>query len=127
MITHIHSATLMVEDQDAAIAFYVEKLGWEKRADEPYGEGARWIEVGPPGAVTALALVKPEDVGAPPSEAPAGGYKGISLVTDDMDSTYSELNEQGVEFTQPPEEMPWGQRATWFDDPDGNRFFLVGD
>lgn len=123
MVKHIHSATLMVADQDAAVDFYVGKLGWEKRADSPYGDGARWIEVAPEGAVTALALVKPEDVGAPPEAS--GGYKGISLVTDDMDSTYRDLSDRGVEFTQPPEEMPWGQRATWFDDPDGNRFFLV--
>lgn len=123
MIKHIHSATLMVADQDAAIDFYVEKLGWEKRADETYGEDSRWIEVGPPEATTALALVKPEDVDAPPEAA--GGYKGISLITADMDSTYEKLKERGVEFTGAPEEMPWGQRATWFDDPDGNRFFLV--
>lgn len=123
MIKHIHSATLMVADQDAAVDFYVEKLGWEKRADEIYGEGSRWIEVGPPDAVTVLALVKPDDVGAP-SEA-AGSYKGISLVTDDMDTAYKNLSDRGVAFTDPPEEMPWGQRATWFDDPDGHRFFLV--
>lgn len=125
MITHIHSATLMVEDQDAALDFYVGKLGWEKRADSPYGDGARWIEVGPSGATTALALVRPQDVGAPPEET--GNYEGISLVTDDMDSTYKELSDRGVRFTQPPEKMPWGQMATWFEDPDGNRFFLVGD
>lgn len=123
MIKHIHSATVMVEDQDAAIDFYVEKLGWEKRADSTYGEGARWVEVGPAGAETVLALVRPEDVGAP-REA-AGSYKGVSLVTDDMDSTYRELSDRGVGFIQPPEQMPWGQMATWFDDPDGNRFFLV--
>lgn len=124
MIKHIHSATLMVRDQDAAIDFYVEKLGWEKRADiAPGGDGPRWVEVGPPGAVTTLALVRPDDVGAPVEAA--GGYKGISLVTDDMDSTYKELSDRGVKFTQPPEQMPWGQMATWFDDLDGNRFFLV--
>ena len=124
MITHVHSATLMVKDQDAALDFYLGKLGWEKRADSVYGEnGERWIEVGPPGATTVLALIRPQDAGAPPEAA--GGYKGVSLVTDDMDATYEELRGKGVGFTQPPEEMPWGQKATWFDDPDGNRFFLV--
>lgn len=123
MITHIHSATLMVADQDAALEFYVGKLGWEKRADSTYGNGSRWIEVGPQGAVTALALIKPEDAGAPPEAA--GNYKGISLVTNDMETAYRELGGRGVEFTGLPEEMPWGQLATWFDDPDGNRFFLV--
>ena len=124
MITHVHSATLMVKDQDAALDFYLGKLGWEKRADSVYGEnGERWIEVGPPGATTVLALIRPQDAGAPPEAA--GGYKGVSLVTDDMDATYEELRGKGVGFTQPPEEMPWRQKATWFDDPDGNRFFLV--
>lgn len=98
MIKHIHSATLMVGDQDAALDFYVGKLGWEKRADSTYNDvGARWIEVGPPNATTAIALIKPEDAGAPPETA--GNYKGISLVTDDMDSTYRELSDRGVEFT----------------------------
>jgi catechol 2,3-dioxygenase-like lactoylglutathione lyase family enzyme len=123
VITHIHSATLMVEDQDVALDFYVGKLDWEKRADAAYGDGSRWVEVGPPGAVTVLALVKPGDVGASPEEA--GKYKGISLVTDDIDSTYATLRDRGVKFVQPPEQMPWGARATWFEDPDGNLLFLV--
>lgn len=123
MITHIHSATLMVEDQDVALDFYVEKLDWEKRAAAQYGDGARWIEVGPSGAVTTLALVRPNDVGALPEKA--GSYKGISLVTDDIDSTYRTLSDRGVKFVQPPEQMPWGARATWFEDPDGNLLFLV--
>ena len=124
MITHVHSATLMVEDQDATPEFYLGKLSWEKRADSIYGEnGERWVEVGPPGATTVLALIRPPDAGAPPEAA--GGYKGLSLVADDMDATYEELRGRGVEFTQPPEQMPWSQKATWFEDPDGNRFFLV--
>ncbi len=123
VITHIHSATLMVEDQDAALDFYVGKLGWEKRADAPYGDGARWVEVGPSGAVTTLALVRPDDVDALPEET--GKYKGISLVADDIDSTYRTLSDRGVKFVQPPEQMPWGVKATWFEDPDGNLLFLV--
>jgi len=93
VITHIHSATLLVEDQDAALDFYVGKLGWEKRADAAYGDRARWVEVGPPGAVTTLALVKPSDVAAPSEET--GKYKGISLVTDDIGSTYGTLSDRG--------------------------------
>jgi hypothetical protein len=76
LIQYIHSATLMVRNQDAAIDFYVEKLSWEKRVDSPYGDGARWVEVGPQGAATALALLKPYDVSTPPETA--GDYKGIS-------------------------------------------------
>jgi catechol 2,3-dioxygenase-like lactoylglutathione lyase family enzyme len=125
MITHIYSATVLVRDQDEAVKFYTEKLGWEKRSDTPFGEGSRWIEVGPPGAVTVLALLRPEDVEAPPEAA--GSEDGVTLVADDIQATYEELSGRGVEFTQPPAEMPWGQKATWFKDLDGNTHFLVGD
>ncbi len=47
MIQYIHSAMLMVGDQDTATDFYVDKLGWENRADSPFGDGARWVKVGP--------------------------------------------------------------------------------
>lgn len=127
MINHIHSATVLVTDQDAAIDFYVEALGWEKRTDETIemdDASMRWIEVVPPGATTSVALVRPGDVGAPPEAA--GSYNGLSVVADDVEETYDMLMERGVRFTGPPERMPWGDQATWFEDPDGNRFFLVG-
>ncbi|MGF1470623.1 MAG: VOC family protein [Rubrobacteraceae bacterium] len=127
MIQYIHSTTLLVADQDAALDFYVGKLGWEKRADSSFsaqeGVESRWIEVGPSGAETVLALLRPEDVGA--SAEAAGSEQGVSLVTDDIEGTYKELAGREVRFDGEPQEMPWGQKATWFYDPDGNRFFLV--
>lgn len=125
MVTHIHSATLMVRDQDAAIAFYTEKLGWEKRADSPFGEGHRWIEVAPHGAQTAVALITPASAGAPPEAA--GSYNGVSVIADDVQKAYDELSARGVSFTQPPERMPWGPMATFFTDLDGNTLFLTED
>ena len=123
MISQIHSATLMVRDQDEALDFYVNKLGFEKLSDEPYGEGSRWVVVAPPGAATGLALSTPRDMGR--SEEAHEVYKGVSLLTPDIDVAYERLCERGVVFTQPPQMMPWGAKATWFTDPDGNEFFLT--
>jgi catechol 2,3-dioxygenase-like lactoylglutathione lyase family enzyme len=123
VITSIHSATVLVQDQDAALAFYVGTLGWEKRDDSPFGEGSRWVVVGPPGSATGLALLRPQDSGS--ADAAPGGHTGISLVADDLQRTYEELTKQGVQFTGPPQRMPWGARATWFSDPDGNSYFLT--
>jgi catechol 2,3-dioxygenase-like lactoylglutathione lyase family enzyme len=124
VITRIHSATVLVRDQDAALDFYVNKLGFEKLSDDAYGENSRWVTVAPPGAATALALTRPEDMGMDPGVEFGGRGIGISLIADDIDATYQQLSERGVQFTAPPERMPWGSKATWFSDPDGNSFFL---
>jgi catechol 2,3-dioxygenase-like lactoylglutathione lyase family enzyme len=123
MISFVHSATVLVNDQDAALNFYVNLLGFEKRNDSPFGEGSRWIEVAPPGATTALALLRPQDMGQPGGTQ--GGHTGISLIADSVERTYAELSAKGVNFTAPPAQMPWGAIATWFTDPDGNSFFLT--
>ena len=65
-ITQVGTVFVPVADQDRALNFYVDKLGFEKRADFAYGEGSRWIEVAPPGAANTIALV-------PPSEGKAAG------------------------------------------------------
>ena len=126
MIKYIHSATILVTDQDRAIDFYVNTLGFEKRDDRPYGDppgASRWVVVAPPGAQTALALARPEDMGA--GADAGGGYKGISLIADDVNATYEELSARGGAFTAQPQRMPRGALATWFTDPDGNSFFLT--
>ena len=125
MITSIHSATVLVRDQDAAIDFYVNALGFEKRDDSPFGEGMRWVVVAPPGAPTGLALLRPQDVGQPADSIT--GQTGISFTCDDITRTYEELSGKGVTFKGPPEPMPWGAQATWFSDPDGNSYFLSED
>lgn len=122
MIDFVHSVTVLVADQDAALRFYVDALGFEKRLDSPFGENSRWLEVAPPGATTAIALLLPTDVGK--SEGTLGGETGISLATHDIQTTYDTLTGKGVTFTGPPQTMPWGMKATWFTDPDGNSFFL---
>jgi len=125
MISRIHSATILVTDQDAALDFYVNKLGWEKAMDDPMGPGMRWLTVVPPGAQTQLVLSHPswytgEQV-APSKDT------GISFSTPDIDATYETLMERGVKFKQPVEVMPWGGKATWFYDLDGNEFFLAAE
>src|SRR5581483_5738046 len=60
-ITQVGTIIVPVSDQDAAIAFYTEKLGFEKRSDTPFGNGDRWVEVGPAGHTTTLALMPPRE------------------------------------------------------------------
>ncbi|HUZ01553.1 MAG TPA: VOC family protein [Thermomicrobiaceae bacterium] len=125
VISYVHSATVLVRDQAAAVDFYVNTLGFEKRMDNPFGEHSRWIVVGPPGGQAGLALLKPEDVGQDAESA--RGSTGISFIADDVQATYDQLVARGVTFTSPPQQMPWGATATWFNDPDGNNYFLTDD
>src|SRR6184192_4535535 len=70
-----------VSDQERAIEFYVGTLGFEKRADVPFGNGYRWVEVAPPGAASTIALAPP------PEGKPTGNVEtGIGLHTDDIDA-----------------------------------------
>ncbi len=121
VFSYIHSTTVPVSDQQAAHDFYVNALGWEKAFDQSMGED-RFLTVVPPGATTQLVLAPAHWLG---SNRTMGGETGITLVCDDVDETYKTLTEQGVKFKEPPADMPWGQRAAWFYDLDGNEFFLV--
>lgn len=122
MISHIHSTTIAVADQDAALDFYVNTLGWEKAMDAPVGAEMRFLTVVPPGATTQLVLAHPSWAGE--GRTP-GGHTGISFVTPDIDATYETLTARGVTFKEPVATMPWGQKATRFSDLDGNEFFLA--
>ena len=125
MITHISTTTVYISDQDKALDFYVNKLGFEKRRDEPMGPGApRWIEVAPQGAQSALVLYKPtkEMPGASTFELAQsliGTFTTFVLNIDDMQKTFNELKEKGVEFPNPPEKQFYGWWAT-IKDTDGN-------
>jgi catechol 2,3-dioxygenase-like lactoylglutathione lyase family enzyme len=121
MISHLHSASVAVSDQTKAVEFYTKVLGWEVKVDAPMGPDERFVTVAPPGAQTQLALSPAAWFG---KESATGGFTGISFITFDIDETYKTLTERGVKFKNPPETMPWGDRATWFYDQDGNEFFL---
>ena len=120
MITKARAVNVYVGDQQRALDFYVEKLGFELRADAPNGPDARWIEVAPPGADTVLILYTP-----PGLEERIGTFNNIVFDCDDIDATYAELRNKGVEFTQPPAVQPSGMMMGLFKDIDGNEFVLV--
>jgi catechol 2,3-dioxygenase-like lactoylglutathione lyase family enzyme len=122
MFSHIYSTTIVVSDQDAALDFYVNTLGFEKTMDVPMGPEMRFVTVAPPGATTQLALGLPSWF---EEDSNLRKNTGISLVTPDIDATYATLVERGVTFKEPVSTMPWGAKATWFYDPDGNEFFLA--
>ena len=85
-ISKVGTVVVPVTDQERAIAFYVDTLGFEKRADVPFGEGYRWVEVGPAGAETTIAIVPP-----PPGNPTGNVQTGIGLNTDDIDALHAEL------------------------------------
>lgn len=122
MISSIHSTTVLVSDQEKALDFYTNTLGFEKGIDTQMGPEMRYLTVVPPGATTMLVLGH-ESWGS----MGAGKQTGISFVTPDIDQTYETLSARGVTFKGPPEMMPWGQKATWFSDPDGNEFFISNE
>lgn len=117
MISQIKFASIAVADQDRALDFYTQKLGFKVLTDQPFGEGTRWIELKIGRAETRLVLF------SPPGSQP-GGFQNIVFQTDDVRKTYEELKAKGVEFTQEPKTEPWGTSAM-FKDSEGN-VFLVG-
>src|SRR5580704_3605267 len=89
-ITRLGTVLVPVADQDRAVAFYTQTLGFEKRIDADFG-GGRWIEVAPPGAATTLALT------AATEQAPAGSGSELSLATRDAAADHAELVARGVD------------------------------
>ena len=128
-------AQLWVHDQDEALAFYTEKLGMEVRADVTLPEMGdfRWLTVGPPGqedvAITLMAIpgepVMDAETADDVRSLVSKGFAGtVFLTTDDVHASYEELKERGVEFTETPEERPYGIDSG-FRDPSGNSFRLT--
>jgi predicted enzyme related to lactoylglutathione lyase len=131
----IANAQLWVHDQDEALAFYTEKLGMEVRADVTLPEMGdfRWLAVGPAGqpdfAIVLMAIPGPPVMDDQTAEEVralmAKGFAGtIFLATDDCQASYEELRGRGVEFTEEPEERPYGIDSA-FRDPSGNHFRLT--
>jgi catechol 2,3-dioxygenase-like lactoylglutathione lyase family enzyme len=119
-ITQVATVMVPVTDQDRAIDFYVEKLGFEKCADIPFGDGDRWVEVIPPGAATSLALVTPRE-----GEA-VGIETRIGLKTEDADADHADLLARGVDVDE--EVMRMGAPVPpmfFFRDLDGNKLMVV--
>jgi uncharacterized glyoxalase superfamily protein PhnB len=131
----LSTAQLWVHDQDEALAFYTQKLGMEVRQDVTMPElgGFRWLTVGPP-SQPDISIVLMAIPGSPVMDAEtaeqvktlmAKGFAGaIFLTTDDVQADYEELSRRGVEFTETPEERPYGIDSG-FRDPSGNSFRLT--
>src|SRR5918912_240566 len=119
-ITQIGRIIVPVSDQDRALDFYVETLGFEKRADIPFGEGDRWLEVGPAGAATGLALMPPR-----PGATLGKDNTCIAFETTDIDAEHEMLREHGVDVDEPMGGEGPVPRMFFFRDPDGNNLLAV--
>src|SRR5580700_6605929 len=117
MIRGIKFASVPVTDQDRALAFYTEKLGFRLVTDQPFSDEQRWIELGIPGADTRLVLFRMGGNLKP------GGQMNVTFWTDDVEATVRELKSKGVQFVMEPKREDWGT-AEAFTDVDGNCFLL---
>jgi lactoylglutathione lyase len=118
-IREIRAVGIPVTDQDAALQFYAETLGFEVRVDTPVPQlGGRWIMLAPPGSEVMIALVAEHD------GVPAGVETGIRFHTPDADATHAALQARGVEVG---EVLRWPGVPAMFEvrDRDGNRFEIV--
>ncbi|HEY5977065.1 MAG TPA: VOC family protein [Solirubrobacterales bacterium] len=131
----IANAQLWVHDQDEALAFYTEKVGFEVQVDATLPEMGdfRWLTVGPP-SQPEISIVLMAIPGEPVMDAETAeqvrtvmskGFAGtVFLTTDDCQASYEELKDRGVEFTEAPEERPYGIDSG-FRDPSGNSIRLT--
>jgi catechol 2,3-dioxygenase-like lactoylglutathione lyase family enzyme len=127
---HISLVTIVVEEYDPAIDFFVGTLGFELAEDSPAlttdGRPKRWVVVRPPGAATGLLLARAdgEDQAGVVGRQVAGRV-GFFLSVDDFDEAYRRMSAAGVEFVRPPRSEPYGRVAV-FADIAGNRWDLLG-
>ena len=131
----IATTQIWVHDQDVALDFYTNKLGMEVREDVTLAElgDFRWLTVGMPGqpdvAIVLMMVPGPPVFDAETAEqirtlVAKGGCTAVFLTTDDCQASYEKLKAQGVEFTEEPEDRPYGIDAG-FRDPFGNAFRLT--
>ncbi len=118
MIKNVDLVTIPVADQQRALAFYTEKLGFSIFTNQDFSEKQRWIELKIGGAQTRVVLFTPDE-----HAARVGGFTGVTFNCDDLERTYAELRERGVEFATPPRKEPWGTMAILVDS-EGNQFVL---
>jgi catechol 2,3-dioxygenase-like lactoylglutathione lyase family enzyme len=119
-ITKVGRVMVPVQDQDEAIAFYTEVLGFELVADVPFGDGDRWVEVAPTAGGTALALVPPQ------GNYQAGRHTGIAFEAADVRAAYEELKAKDVDVDA---ELMGGDGTVpllfFFRDHDANTLMIV--
>ena len=117
-ITTIRTVAIPAADQDRSAAFFIDRLGFEKRMDAELTEGFRWIEVAPPGSAVSVAIV------AASSELPSGIDTGIRFVATDADAEHASMEQHGVDVD---EVLRWPEVPPMFSfrDIDGNTFYLA--
>jgi len=119
MIKGVKLVNIPVTDQQKALEFYTEKLGFRVLTDQPFDDSQRWIELKiPGGGDTRVVLFTPDA-----HKSWIGGFLNITFSTDDVNKTYEQYRARGVEFTAPPTKQEWGSYAL-FKDLDGNQFCL---
>ncbi len=120
MFTKFGTISVGVSDQDKALDFYVNKLGFEKISDQPMSETERWLEVAPAGGETHLMLGLRNQSGGDKT-----GFTGFILNTNNMEETCQTLKARGVTLSKEPSTESWGKWAQ-FTDLDGNEFGIWG-
>jgi len=118
MIKGIKFVGVPVSDQQRALDFYTQTLGFRVVTDQPFDDNQRWIELAIGRSSSGVTLFTP-----PGQEHRIGSFTGISFVADDVVATSRELAAKGVVFIQEPKQADWGTAAI-FADPDGNQFVL---
>src|ERR1700742_3142469 len=106
MIRGVKIVSIPVSNQDVALQFYTEKIGFKVATDQPFGPGQRWIELLIPGADTSLALFTP-----PGQENRIGGFQPLTFWCDDVFATAKLFKSKGVELTAAPKKEGWGTMA----------------
>lgn len=113
-------ASVVISDEDKAVDFYTNKLGFKKTVDFPTPFGSRFLMFAPPGGGASIVATK----AVPGVDWKAGGMTNIAFEVDDVQAAYESLQAKGVEFSQAPSRQPWGGLQARFADPDGNVFQL---
>ncbi|MGA2777199.1 MAG: VOC family protein [Steroidobacteraceae bacterium] len=118
MINQVKFVSIPTSDQQRALKFYTEQLGFEVATDQPFNDKQRWIELRIGNSATRVVLFTPEG-----QESRIGTFFNGSFACDDVAATYRQLKARGVVFAKEPQREPWGEFAI-FKDPDGNQFVL---
>ena len=118
MIKGIKLVSIPTADQDRALTFWTETMGFVVHTDQPFDEKQRWIELRIDSSDAHLVLFTTDD-----GKSQMGKFSGVSFYCDNVERTYAELAAKGVEFTGPPQKADWGTAAV-FKDVDGNMFVL---
>jgi predicted enzyme related to lactoylglutathione lyase len=126
---YIRLAGIFVDDQDKALAFYTDLLGFQVDTDAAYGEGARWLTVVAPDEPDVKLMLGHADApGAALQKARYdAGTPAIALTSKDVQAEYESLQAKGVRFTTPPTKQPYGGTDAVFDDTCGNLICLHQD